>query len=170
MPVTESNRARTSRRSVPSVLVLGCRWLGAAAAALALTGCLATAAHAGGYVYWTANGSTFGRANLNGTAANQRFIAGASRPRMLAVTARYIYWASDNNTIGRANRNGTAVNQRFIIGASGPVGVAVNSNHVYWANNGTGTIGRANLNGTGAEQRLLTARGHPRGVAVNSGS
>ena len=125
-------------------------------------------AQASAYVYW-ANNNTIGRANLNGTGANQRFITGARRTRMVAVTARYIYWSSDNGTIGRANLNGTGVRPRFITGASGPVGVAVTSKYVYWANNSTGTIGRANLNGTGVHQRFITGPSGPSGLAVDSG-
>src|ERR1035441_397733 len=77
-------------------------------------------AHASTYIYWAnSNGSTIGRADLNGTGVTQRFITGIG-PRMVAVTSHYIYWASGTNTIGRADLNGAAVNQRFITGADMP--------------------------------------------------
>jgi hypothetical protein len=81
----------SARAVVSCVLVIGRRWLPLAAGVtltVAVAGCLGLAAQANAYVYWTANGSTFGRANLNGAGADQRFIVGVSRPRMVAVTSR----------------------------------------------------------------------------------
>jgi virginiamycin B lyase len=80
-----------------------------------------------GHVYW-ANvvAGTIGRANLDGTGANQSFIGGASRPRGVAVDARHVYWTDEaTGTIGRANLDGTDANHSFIGGASAPFGVAV---------------------------------------------
>jgi virginiamycin B lyase len=127
-------------------------------------------AHVSAYVYWAnSNNSTIGRANLNGTGVNQRFITGVS-PRMVAVTSRYVYWASGTSTIGRANLNGSGVNQRFITGANRPDALVIDSKYVYWANWGNGTIGRANLDGTSVNQSFLAVRrGRPVGVAVLPG-
>ena len=66
-------------------------------------------ASAGAYVYWAnyTSGATIGRANLNGTGANQSFISGASQPEGVAVDATHVYWANAaTNTIGRANSMG----------------------------------------------------------------
>jgi hypothetical protein len=68
-----------------------------------------------GHLYWT--NRWIGRANLNGTGVNQRFITGAHFPETgLTVDSRYLYWANNGSgTIGRANLNGTGVKQSFII-------------------------------------------------------
>src|ERR1039457_3756715 len=66
-------------------------------------------AHASTYIYWAnSNGSMIGRADLNGTGVNQRFITGIG-PRVVAVTSHYIYSPSGSSTIGRANLKGAAV-------------------------------------------------------------
>jgi hypothetical protein len=75
-----------------------------------------------GHIYWT-NGYWIGRASLDGTGVNQRFITGAADTDAVAVADGYLYWANTGGrgaqkgggTIGRANINGTGVNQRFII-------------------------------------------------------
>ena len=112
-------------------------------------------AAAGGYLYWTnaaavapGNG-TIGRARLNGTDVDQKFITGASLPTGLTTAGGYLYWANNlTGTIGRARLNGTDVNQKFIKTAQseGPDDVVADSGHIYWANDFN--IGRANLNGT----------------------
>ncbi len=68
------------------------------------------------YIYWTnEKGNEIGRANLNGTGVNQRFITGASFPDAIAAGSRYLYWTNQNShAIGRARLNGTDVNQRFV--------------------------------------------------------
>ena len=130
-----------------------------------------------GHVYWTdfATG-TIGRANLDGTGANQSFISGASGPVGVAVDAGHIYWTNDlMSTIGRANLDGTDANQSFISTASRTPTVAVDAGHVYWTNfgagtsTGTGTIGRANLDGTDVNQTFISAPFSPFGVAVDAG-
>ena len=70
------------------------------------------------HLYWADLGfGTIGRANLDGTGANQSFITGASAPEGVAVDAGHLYWANFSmGTIGRAN-----------LGASQPFGVAVDA-------------------------------------------
>ena len=79
------------------------------------------------HVYWVnLDTGTIGRANLDGTGADQRFIGGASAPSGVAVDAGHVYWTNrGTGTIGRANLDGTGANQSFITDASAPVGVAV---------------------------------------------
>ena len=143
------------------------------AAFLALAAASGPRSHA--FIYWAnSGGQTIGRANLNGTGVNQRFIRGASVPCAVAVDGAHLYWGDESlgTTIGRANLNGTGVNRSFIKGASpgGSCGVAVDGAHIYWANNnfksGT-TIGRANLDGTGVNQRFIRGAKSPCGVAVD---
>ncbi len=138
----------------------------------ALLGSSCWAAQAGAYVYWANGGpSTIGRANLDGSSANQSFISGASTPDGVAVDGQHIYWANEGGTtIGRANLDGSGTNESFISGASTPVGVVVDGQHIYWANWGSGTgttIGRANLNGTSVEQSFIGGASAPAGVVVD---
>jgi len=142
----------------------------ASIASVALSAAAAPAAHA--YVYWThrggGTGTTLGRANLDGTGANESFIAGAKGPVGIAVDGSYVYWANTfSTTIGRAKLDGTGPNQSFITGATNPCGVAVDGSYVYWANNGSNAIGRAKLDGTGPNQSFITGATNPCGVAVD---
>ena len=81
------------------------------------------------HLYWTNfNTGTIGRANVDGTGANQGFITGASLPVGVAVDAAHVYWTNvGTGTIGRANLDGTGANQSFITGARDPAGVAVDA-------------------------------------------
>jgi hypothetical protein len=130
---------------------------------------LALPAGASAFVYWANyTASTIGRANLDGTAANQGFIAGADHPRGVAVDGQHVYWDNyTTGTIGRSNLDGTAADQSFIVGASFPVGVTVDGQHVYWANSGADTIGRANLDGTGADESFIAGASGPEGISVD---
>src|ERR687883_121650 len=91
------------------------------------------AAPADAFVYWANSGTnSIGRANVDGTGANQSFITGANAPDGVAVDAAHVYWANVNTgTIGRATLDGTGVNQNFITGANAPAGVAVDGAHLY---------------------------------------
>ena len=121
------------------------------------------------HVYWANSGTgAIGRANLDGTGANQSFITGASSPIGVAVDTAHVYWANSGAAIGRANLDGTGANQSFITGASNPIGVALGAAHVYWANSGTGAIGRANLDGTGANQSFIGGAKAAYGLAVDA--
>jgi Domain of unknown function (DUF5050) len=137
--------------------------------ALVACGCLWFSAQASAYVYWSNAGTnTIGRANLDGTAANESFIGGAHSPFGIAVNGQYVYWSNSNGTIGRANLDGSGANQSFITGAHSAGGIAVNGQYIYWANGSSNTIGRANLNGTGVNQSFITGASVPTNVAVNS--
>ena len=84
--------ARASRR-IAFVLTL---------AALAF-GCLAAQADA--FVYWVNFiAGTIGRANLDGTSANQSFITGASVPLGVAVDGQHVYWANNRQRHDRAGQ------------------------------------------------------------------
>jgi hypothetical protein len=56
---------------------------------------------------------SIGRANLDGSSANPRFISDLISPSGLALDARHVYWAAAG-LIGRAKLDGTRVNRRFI--------------------------------------------------------
>jgi virginiamycin B lyase len=114
-----------------------------------------------------------GRANLDGTGANQSFIPVPAAASGVAVDGSHVYWANPAaGTIGRANLDGTGVNESFIAGASKPQYVAVDGSHVYWTNaatsvDGAGSIGRANLDGTSPNQSFITGASNPQGIAVD---
>ena len=106
------------------------------------------------FIYWTqgdsANGAV-GRANLDGSLANQLFIphaAGVGDPSGIAVTPSSIYWQHDGDEIGRANVDGTGVDPDFISTTNSGCGVAADSDFLYFLNDGGTRIGRATLDGT----------------------
>jgi hypothetical protein len=138
---------------------------------------------AGKYIYWM-NGAEsgkpvpIGRANLDGTGVNKRFITGVTGGSCgIAVVGGHIYWTNGGSVksryaIGRANLDGTGVNRRFIRTASGPCGVAVYQGHIYWGQS-TGrsphpstTIGRANLDGSAVNNQFITGIHGCGGLAV----
>jgi hypothetical protein len=158
---------------------------------------------AGSHIYWASwacaivpgrgcwwapsSGGAIGRANVDGTGVDDRFITGIGIPRSpaflsaspcgIAVAGNYIYWMYGAEgykppvlTIGRANLDGTGVNKRFITGVTSGCWIAVAAGHIYWANDGPAAgIGRANLDGTGVNQRFIRTAGNPCGVAVYQG-
>jgi len=76
------------------------------------------------FVYWSGGDETIGRANLDGTGADESyFTAGAASAAGVAVDASHIYWANADfaGTIGRATLDGTGVDESF------PWGVAVDA-------------------------------------------
>jgi alpha-tubulin suppressor-like RCC1 family protein len=111
----------------------------------------------GAHIYWADPGGNIGRANLDGTGVNTRFIRTDGTPFVVAVDREHVYWTdvSPTSTIARANLDGTGVNRRFIP-ARNPIGLALDAEHVYWANGRGGTIGRANIDGTGVNQGFVT--------------
>ena len=125
-----------------------------------------------GYVYWTNNNDgTVGRATVQGTGVNEKFIA-LQNPGGAGMTLdkKYIYWTAANGgsatTIARANLNGSHINSDFVSGAQNPCGVAVDKNYIYWAGDLGTSIGRAKLNGNGANQDFITTGTGVCGVAV----
>ena len=149
---------------------IGGRALGLTVAAGVLLS-LALPAGAGAYVYWgNEDGSTVGRAELDGSGVNQSFITSTpdSGPCGIAVNDTHIFWANydQGTTIGRANLDGSNANPSFITGADDPCGVAVNDTHVFWANYSADTIGRANLDGSAPNQSFI-ATSEPCGLAID---
>jgi hypothetical protein len=144
----------------------------------ALVSALALAPRAEAFVYW-ANGAfcskpAIGRANLDGTGVDKRFIRRIGIPVSVAVDARHIYWIASNGVIGRANLDGTGVDHSFITATAGPGDIAVDAHHVYWT--APKAIGRANLDGTGVDPDFITIPpppgdpfgGTPKSIAVDA--
>jgi sugar lactone lactonase YvrE len=168
--------ARSSRRSHSTIAprkARRSRALRLVLLAVAIGG-LALPASAGAYVYWAnyhpQNGTMFGRANLDGTGANQGFITAATDSIGIAVDGNHVYWTNAfAGTIGRANLDGTGVNQFFITGINLPEGVAVDSKHVYWTteDGAADSIGRANLDGSSPDDNFITGADNPGAVVVD---
>ncbi|MBS1880800.1 MAG: hypothetical protein JST31_14915 [Actinobacteria bacterium] len=139
------------------------------AIAVALSLLFAAQAHA--FVYWADSSSgTIGRANNDGSGANDAFINVGGQPNSVAVDSGHIYWANGaTGSVGRANLDGSGVNNAFITGIKVPNGVAVNATSIYWSSIGANEIGRANLDGTAPNLALVTGALGPCGVAVDSG-
>jgi hypothetical protein len=126
-----------------------------------------------------AHPASIGRANLDGSGANQIFItaneqgANSLTPGSLAADADHLYWVSASDTIppgdaiARANLDGTAVDRSFIdIGPYIVGGLAVGADHIYWT--GSSTIGFANLDGTGMTHVLVNNLVGANGLALDS--
>jgi hypothetical protein len=129
---------------------------------------LVGASSASAYIYWTNIGGNIGRANNDGTGADQNFIIGQTAPEGVAVNGSHIYWANSNSgtSIGRANIDGTGVNRFFISGTQAATGVAIDGSYIYWHHffGGHSAIGRANLDGSGVNQDFVP------GITSNQGS
>lgn len=116
------------------------------------------------------NDGTIGRADLDGSNADEAFISGLEFPSGLATDSSHLYWTDRvTNLIGRANLDGSEIRRGFIAGADKPCGVAVDQGHVYWSNLEGGSIGRANLDGSHVEQDFISEVQRPCGVAVAGG-
>jgi hypothetical protein len=126
---------------------------------------------AGKYIYWTNWAESgkpvpIGRANLDGTGVNKRFITGVTPGCGIAVAGGHIYWTNggfvkSRYAIGRANLDGTGVNQRFIRTAGIPCGAAAYQGHIYWGElkslaHPSTTIGRANVDGSAVNNQFIT--------------
>ncbi|MFL5900509.1 MAG: hypothetical protein ACJ75S_04865 [Solirubrobacterales bacterium] len=80
----------------------------------------------GSHIFWTDLKTRIGRANLDGTEVNSKFITGLDRPCGLAIEGSRIYWTLDEpGLIGRANLDGTDVDRSFIEVPKFPCGIAV---------------------------------------------
>jgi virginiamycin B lyase len=120
------------------------------------------------HIFWT-NGTTIGRAAINGTGGNNSFITGITSAVAVAVDGAYIYWADDaGGRIGRAKLDGTEVNLNFITAPVSPRGVAVDATYIYWTEGGTGTIGRAKISGVEPSTEFITGLTTPLAIAVNA--
>jgi Low-density lipoprotein receptor repeat class B len=147
-----------------------------AAAVLASLALLIAPPHAhGNFVYWSeaSPNSSIGRAKINGTGLNTRFISGLANPTSVAVDSRFVYWSDrGTNSIGRANLDGTGAVQNFITsGVTNPAALAVTGSGIYWANNpgvAPYTIGHANIDGTNAVGDFITITDGSCGLAADS--
>ena len=140
---------------------------------------MAVPASAGAYVFWNTNGGgSIGRADNDGSDADQNFITGAESAAPLAVDSTHLYYTTDHESqmggildVARTNLDGgeaTLLPEGFL-GQSGEGIGAVDADHVYWVD-GTG-IGRAKLDGSDREPEFLEVGGSAEfgGIAIYSG-
>jgi hypothetical protein len=131
-----------------------------------------------GSIYWT-DASGIGRANLDGSHVNDKFIVNPGkaegRAAGVAVDSKYIYWSvPEANAIFRANIDGRHVDSTFLTVADGlmtPSALAIGGRYIYWAGSdsaSTGVIGRATLNGKNVWATFITGGVGPGSIAVNS--
>jgi hypothetical protein len=110
------------------------------------------------FVYWAnSQGTSIGRAKINGTGTNNNFIP-ATNPFGVAVDSKFVYWEQPNS-IGRANLDGSSPNSTFVTtGSTTPLGLAVTSSAIFWVSDDT-HIGRVNLDGTNPQPSFISAPG-----------
>jgi virginiamycin B lyase len=128
------------------------------------------------FVYWANdNGTTIGRAKINGAGANNNFITGVTGVHGVAVDSKFIYWTTLNggvSTIGRANLDGSGVNNSFITtGVTAPTSIVVSASAIYWTNEvgmGGTSIGRANLDGSSPNPNFIAGPVNTCGLAADS--
>ena len=123
--------------------------------------------------------SSIGRADLDGSHVDQRFISldGRSCPQGLAVAAGHIFWTElGQGMIGRARLTGRGEDSHWlnIHSDQGPFQVAAGGGRVYWTwggeNGAPSYTGRANANRSHEDRRFLPDSMYPMALsAVKSG-
>ncbi len=139
-------------------------------AVIGATGALLSlfAAPARGFVYW-AEGDAIGRANLDGSKRQDRFIRVSSgNPRIsvlmtdVAVNARHVYWSatlrhggSFDAWLGRARLGGSHVQRKLVVSDKVCDGIALQGSFMFWSTSFSHheTLERATL--TGSHQTRL---------------
>ena len=117
---------------------------------------LSSAPSARAYIYWT-NAGSIGRANNDGTGANQHFIGINGQALGVAVDDAHIYWTNSHlGTIGRANLDGSDIEPSWIhmSGDAQSYGIAVNDKNVYWSDKDQYIFWHAK-DGSGGTQSVL---------------
>lgn len=121
----------------------------------------------GQYIFWATRDGFIGRANLDGSGADPRFINPPfAEPCGVAVGDDYVYWAGGPvYSVGRARLDGSEVEHDLVTGSGyAGCGIAVDGQHVYWAaENG---IGRANLDGGEANGVFIPGYSRVTGIAT----
>lgn len=122
------------------------------------------------HIFWGIRSSNaIGRANLDGSEANQAFVTGANEPCGVAVDGSHLYWANlGGSTIGRADLDGTTVEQGFVDAGPRPCGVAVDASHVYWGRGTESALGRADLDGGGVVPDFIPTVARDCGITVDA--
>jgi hypothetical protein len=118
------------------------------------------------HVFWATRDGLIGRANLDGSGANPRFLDPPfSEPCGVAVGGGYVYWTGGlGYSVGRARLDGSEVEFDLIAGSGVTgCGIAVDGQHLYWA--AASGIGRANLDGSEANGTFIPGYRWVSGIA-----
>src|SRR5689334_520787 len=123
--------------------------------ALATVVLLAVAPSAHAYVYWVPlfGAPAIGRANLDGSTINPRFLL-VDASRGLVADGSHLFWGTDSG-ISRANPDGSDIHTNLIVGLIGTQ-QALDAKYIYTANTGSNSVGRANRDGTGVNQQFIS--------------
>lgn len=136
-----------------------------------LTGLYSVAA-AGGYVYFTREGSAgvgdgaVGKVNANSGAVT--VLASAQlNARGLALDSAYAYWTNYSNSSGKVQRIAqTGGAPELLKSPETPLGIATDGIYVFYSKYAKGEVRRMAVNGTNDNQ-LTGAAGYPDGVATD---
>jgi 6-phosphogluconolactonase (cycloisomerase 2 family) len=116
----------------------------------------------GSHIYWTQQGATIGRANLDGTGVNSAFLStGFSQLVGLAADGSNL-WIGDQGSsqilrVGLdASGNTTGTLAAIVSGTNRPFGMSTDGTYIYWSNQGSGAVGRSLLDGSGATQSFVS--------------
>lgn len=96
---------------------------------------------ASAYVYWSNSGGapTIGRANTDGSSANQSFLSGLTgTPAFMDLQGDWVYWGTSGSAgpIGRAKVSGSSSTPSFMTFSSNArTGVEVTGTRIYWSDN-----------------------------------
>ena len=112
---------------------------------------VALPASSGAFVFWASNNAAnpIGRANLDGSGANQNFLPGTPISAPAVAVDALMSTGPTAPGIERANLDGSEVILNFVPGARAVRGLTVAGPFIYWSSGNC--VGRANLNGSGAE-------------------
>jgi len=125
------------------------------------------------FVYWPNDStSTIGRANLDGSGVDNRFVKTDVGPCDVATNGKYVYWSGGEGVsfVGRAKIATQAPEDHFIQTADDlACGVAVDDQHLYFNNYASGAIGRANLNGGNVDHTFIAGGVNPQHPFVAGG-
>jgi hypothetical protein len=131
-----------------------------------------TVAPASAYVYF-GNGPHVGRATLDGSGVDNKFIETEGFMSGVAVDSAHVYWV-DNGTgnVGRASLDGGSIEPEFVPAAepgTSASGIAVGPSGIYWTRQSPAAIMHAELDGSEAFAVPASLEGKtPCGVAVDS--
>ena len=115
-------------------------------------------------VYWADLGGfgegEVGRANLDGSGKDRKFIRGAIGPVAVTVDHRHVYWINgDGGSIGRARLDGSRVDQNFIGGVGFARDLTIAGGYIYWSIgstiSGEASIARAALDGSEVDRAFI---------------
>lgn len=119
------------------------------------------------YLYWTNTATGYiGRAKLNGTSVESKWLHTEGQPLSLAVDSEHIYWTSLSSTdIGRATLAGATIEKGWLALTNAPYDLAVEGD-LFWTN--AQAVGRRLLPAGAVNESFLSFANESVGLAVTS--